>query len=160
MDKTEAHLRTNKISSRIAPASSAARMWRRVPSGLRFVQAAFKPTLTNSINLRGRTPLVHGLVLILKQASAHFGSHSRSVSKGESQGPAGRSVASPMFSLSSLVIFFMISLRLSCGFIARFSWESTLRAANACCGQQASQLYVAHEVRLLCLTVSYSRSAC
>jgi hypothetical protein len=40
----EAALRTNKISSQEAPASSAARMWRRVPSGLRLVQAAFNPT--------------------------------------------------------------------------------------------------------------------
>src|SRR5216683_1929045 len=103
MDKTEAHLRTNKISSRIAPASSAARMWRRVPSALRFVQAAFKPTLTNSTNLRGRTLRVHGLVLILKQSSAHFGSHSRSVSKAESQGPVGGSVIPPVFFLNSFV---------------------------------------------------------
>ena len=29
MDITDAHFRTNKISSRVAPASSAARMWRR-----------------------------------------------------------------------------------------------------------------------------------
>ena len=57
IDMTDAHLRTKRISSRVAPASSAARMWRRVPSGLRFVQAAFKPTLTNSMNLRGRTPV-------------------------------------------------------------------------------------------------------
>ncbi len=54
MDKTDPHLRTNKISSRVAPASSAARMWWRVPSALRLVQAAFKLTLTNSINFRGQ----------------------------------------------------------------------------------------------------------
>src|ERR1700720_4083344 len=63
----EAALRTNKISSREAPASSAVRMWRRVPSGLRLVQAAFNPIPTNSINLRGRTPEFHGLVVILVQ---------------------------------------------------------------------------------------------
>src|SRR5580700_484513 len=87
MDNEDPHLRTNIISSRVAPASSAARMWRRVPSALRLVQAAFKLTLTNSINFRGKTERVHGLVLILRQSSAHFGSHSRNLSKAESQGP-------------------------------------------------------------------------
>src|SRR5271156_1061453 len=104
MDKTDPHLRANKISSRVAPASSAARMWWRVPSGFRLVQAAFKLTLTNSINLRGRTESFHGLVLILKQSWAHFGSHSRSVSKAESQGPTGGPVTALVFSLSSLLI--------------------------------------------------------
>ena len=42
IDMTDPHLRTKRISSRVAPASSAARMWRRVPSGFRLVQAAFK----------------------------------------------------------------------------------------------------------------------
>src|SRR5215471_11524114 len=87
MDITDAHFRTNRISSRVAPASSAARMWRRVPSGLRFVQAAFIPTPINSTSLRDKTPLVHGLVVIFTHASAHFGSHSRNWSTAESQGP-------------------------------------------------------------------------
>src|SRR5580704_11885772 len=89
MDMTAPHLRTNKISSRVAPASRAALIWRRVPPALRLVQAAFKLTPTNSINFRGKTEWVHGLVLILKQSSAHFGSQSRNLSKAESQGPVG-----------------------------------------------------------------------
>src|SRR5215468_6133567 len=40
IDITDAILRIMRISSRVAPASSAARIWRRVPSALRFVQAA------------------------------------------------------------------------------------------------------------------------
>lgn len=78
-------------------------MWWRIPSGLRFVQAAFRLTLTNSINFRGRTLWVHGLVLILKQSSAHCGSHSRNVSREESHGPAGTSVTSSVFPLRFLV---------------------------------------------------------
>src|SRR5277367_2068705 len=103
MDSIDPHLRTNKISSRVAPASSAARMWCRVPSGSRFVQAAFRLTLTSSINLRVRTECVHGLVLILKHSSAHFGSHSRSVFRAESHGPVGRSVTASAFCLYPVV---------------------------------------------------------
>src|SRR5271170_5223894 len=108
MDRIDPHLRTNKISSRVAPASSAARMWCRVPSGSRFVQAAFRLTLTSSINLRGRTECVHGLVLILKHSSAHIGSHSRSVFRAESQGPFGGSVTLPMSFLGSFASLLMI----------------------------------------------------
>jgi hypothetical protein len=46
------------------------------PSGLRFVQAAFRPMPTNSINLRGRTPAVYGF--IFTHVAAHVGSHSLS----------------------------------------------------------------------------------
>src|SRR5579872_1456289 len=111
MDKDDPHLRTNKISSRVAPASRAARMWCRVPTALRLVQAAFKLTPTNSINLRGRTEWLHGLVLILKQSSAHFGSHSRNLSKAESQGPVGAPVTPSVFSLYSILFLLMISLQ-------------------------------------------------
>jgi DNA replication protein DnaC len=41
MDRTEAILSTIRISSRVAPSRSAARMCRHVPSGFRFVQDAF-----------------------------------------------------------------------------------------------------------------------
>src|SRR5580700_4677674 len=37
--------------------------------------------------LRGRIPLVHGFVVILKQCSAQAGSHSRNLAKAASQGP-------------------------------------------------------------------------
>ncbi len=37
--------------------------------------------------LRGGTDVVHGLVVITRQASAHFGSYSRSVSSARSHGP-------------------------------------------------------------------------
>src|SRR5215471_13047951 len=87
IDITEAHLSTKSISSRVAPAASAARMWRRVPSGLRLVQAAFNPTLTSSMNLRDSTPLVHGFVVIVTQVSAQAGSHCRSCSRAGSHGP-------------------------------------------------------------------------
>ena len=84
---TEAHLSTKRISSRVAPALSAARMWRRVPSGLRLVHAALRPTATNSMNLRGSTPSVHGFVVIVAQVAAHAGSHSLSLANAGSQGP-------------------------------------------------------------------------
>ena len=84
---TEAIFRIIRISSRVAPASSARRMWRRVPSGFRFVQAAFTARLINSIVFRGRTPFLHGSVVIFTHASAQFGSYSRSVSNAASHGP-------------------------------------------------------------------------
>ncbi len=63
-------------------------MWRRVPSGLRFVHAAFNATDTSSTNLRGKTPALQGLFVIFEQAAAQPGSHWRSCSKASSQGPA------------------------------------------------------------------------
>src|SRR5271167_1336304 len=63
-------------------------MCRLVPSGFRLVQATFIATPINSTNFLGRTPSVQGLVVILRQVSAHSGSHSRSCAKAESQGPA------------------------------------------------------------------------
>src|SRR5215470_2508210 len=88
MDITDAHLRTNKISLRLAPAARAALMWRRVPSGFRFVREAFKATLTNSTNLRGKIPSVQGFVVIFTQSSAQAGSHSRSLFSAAAQGLA------------------------------------------------------------------------
>src|SRR3974390_1640809 len=99
---TEAHFRTNKISSRVAPASSAARIWRRVPSGLRLVQAALSPKLINSTNFRGSGLAVHGFVDIFTHASAHFGSQSRSLLIEASQGPVG-SIASAPINQSSIL---------------------------------------------------------
>jgi hypothetical protein len=55
IDIADAILKTMRISSRLAPASRAVRIWRRLPSGLRLVQAAFKPTLTSAANLRGES---------------------------------------------------------------------------------------------------------
>ena len=95
IDIREPALSTNKISSRVAPASSAARMCRRVPSGLRLVHAAFIARLINSTVLRGKTPELHGLVVIFAQASAHAGSHSRSCASAASHGPVSlRSILS------------------------------------------------------------------
>ena len=62
IDRRDAILRIIRISSRVAPASSAPRMWRRVPPALRFVQAAFTAMLISSMSLRGSMPLVHGIV--------------------------------------------------------------------------------------------------
>src|SRR5271166_816479 len=87
IDMTDAILKTIKISSRVAPASSAARMWRGVPSALRFAQATLSATLINSTVLRERTPEVHGLVDMFTHVSVHFGSHSRIWSKAASHGP-------------------------------------------------------------------------
>src|SRR5271169_6470643 len=87
MEMSEAILRTIRISSRVAPAWSAARMCRRVPSGFKFVQAAFSATPINSTNLRERTPLVHGFVVILRQVSAHSESHFHNWANAESHGP-------------------------------------------------------------------------
>ena len=96
-DMTEAILSTIRISSRLAPASSAARMWRRVSSRLRFVQAAFKATPISSTVLRGRTPEARGLVDMFTHVSAHFGSLWRSWASAVSHGPVscGWSLASP-----------------------------------------------------------------
>src|SRR5262245_13513304 len=90
IDITDAILRIVRISSRVAPTSSAARMCRRVPSGLRFVQAALSATPTNSTNLRGRTPLVQGFVVIFSHAAVQLGSHCFSSSKAWSHGPRSR----------------------------------------------------------------------
>src|SRR5271156_814322 len=87
IDITAPALRTNKISLRVAPASSAARMWRRVPSGLRLVHAALIPRLTNSMNLRDRTSLAHGFVVIFTHVVAQTGSHSFNWAIVGSQGP-------------------------------------------------------------------------
>src|SRR5215813_10042672 len=106
MDMTQAHLSTKRISSRVAPAWSAARMCRRVPAGLRLVQAAFNATPTSSTNFRGRIPLVHGFVVIATQASVHFGSQARRVSTDRSQGPlvAALSFAAVIESSQSVVV--------------------------------------------------------
>jgi hypothetical protein len=53
-------------------------MWRRVPSALRLVAAAFIAMPTSSTKRRGSTPDVHGLLAIRAQVSAHCESHSRS----------------------------------------------------------------------------------
>src|SRR5262249_37062046 len=76
---TEPHFSTKRISSRVAPASSAARIWRRVPSAFGFGQATFTATPASSMNFRGRAPLVPRVIVLFTQASAHFGSHSRSL---------------------------------------------------------------------------------
>src|SRR5262249_3495859 len=108
MDITDAHLRTNKISLRLAPAARAARMWRRVPSGFRFVREAFKPTLTNSTNLAGNTASVQGFVVIFTQCSAQAGSHSRSLFSAAVQGLADYSLAKTFVRLLLLTMLFFL----------------------------------------------------
>ena len=103
IDMTAPHLRTKRTSCRVAPASSAPRMWRRVPSGLRLVHAALSATLTSSMNLRGRTPDVHGLVVIFTQVSAQAGSHSRSIAKAGSHGPVSCDWPAVLLSLWLLI---------------------------------------------------------
>src|SRR5271157_6240931 len=90
----EAIFNTVRISSRVAPAWSAARMWRRVPSGFRLVQAAFNATPISSTSFRCRIPPVQGFVVMLRQVSAHFGSHLCNWARASPQGPVslGRSV--------------------------------------------------------------------
>src|SRR5271157_1012712 len=88
MDMRDAIFSTSRISSRVAPAWSAARIWRRRPSASRLVQAEFKATPTSSTNFSCRTPPVQGLVVILRQVSAHFGSHFSNVAKASPQGPS------------------------------------------------------------------------
>lgn len=76
MPRKETILSTVKISSRLAPASSAARMYRRVPSGLRFVQAAFTAKHSKGLASRARRP------------APQAGSHSRNCANAlASQGP-------------------------------------------------------------------------
>jgi hypothetical protein len=67
-------------------------MWRRVPSALRFVHAAFSATPINSTNLRGSTPDLHGFVAIRVQLSVQAGSQARNCATASSQGPASDSV--------------------------------------------------------------------
>ena len=47
-------------------------MWRRVPSGFRFVREAFNPTSTSSMSLTGKTPSVQGFVVIFTACFAQF----------------------------------------------------------------------------------------
>jgi hypothetical protein len=104
IDRSDAIFRTIRISSRLAPACSAARMCRRVPSGLRFVHAALTATPISSTSLRGKMPVVQGLVLICSQASAQTGSHARSRASTGSQGPvSGRPAASLLIDLVFLI---------------------------------------------------------
>src|SRR5450755_2534943 len=74
------HLITIRISSRVAPAASAARIWRRVPSALRFVLEDWSAMQISSMSLTGKTPLVHGFVLIFRYFSAQSASHSVNLS--------------------------------------------------------------------------------
>src|ERR1700739_5009402 len=118
MDITDAHLRTNKISSRFAPAAIAARIWRRAPSGLRCAPAAFKPTQTSSINLTGKTSLVQGFVVIFTHSSAQAGSHSRSLFKAASQGliECPLTESSVVSLLVTIFFFFLLSLHFLTGY--------------------------------------------
>jgi len=100
-------LSTVRISSRLAPASSAARICRRVPSGLRFVQAALTAKPISSTALRGRTSCFQGFSVTRSAASAHAGSHSRNFANAiASQGPGEdvSPVAAAAEALSLLVI--------------------------------------------------------
>src|SRR6516225_1245111 len=106
MDITDAHFRANRISWRFAPAAMAARIWRRVPSGLRFVCAAFKATLTNSMNLVGKAPSVQGFVVILTACSAQRGSHSRSLLSAAAHGAAACSLLGVFGVSVPVAIFF------------------------------------------------------
>src|SRR5277367_5289883 len=105
------HLRTRRISSRVAPASSAARIWRRVPSSSRFVQEQFSARKISSTSLRGRTPLVHGFMPTRNSSSAPLGSHSLSLSKDEPQGPADWSVDDAFVATLLVDIFFLLQVR-------------------------------------------------
>src|SRR5262245_34364848 len=89
MDMTEAHLRTNKISWRLAPAVMAARIWRRVPSGFKLAREAFNPMSTNSTNLFGKAPSDTGFDVIFTACPAQAASHSRSLFSAAAQGLTG-----------------------------------------------------------------------
>src|SRR5262249_25626811 len=82
-------------------------------------QAAFSATPINSTSLRGRTPEVQGFVLILEQASAHGGSHARSVSNAASHGPVSvRGLFAPVvapWSLAVMVSFLPVRPAPVCG---------------------------------------------
>src|SRR6266481_9849089 len=114
MDITDAHFRTKRISCLFAPAAMAARMCRRVPSGLRFVCAAFKPTLTSSMNLVGKTPSVQGFVVIFTACSAQAGSHSRSLLSAAAHGLAAWSLPGAFAVSSPVAIFFPPFSRVLC----------------------------------------------
>ena len=66
IDSSDAIFTTVSTSFGVAPAASAARMWRRVPSACKFVQAAFTAMQISSTSLSGRMPLVHGSVVNLR----------------------------------------------------------------------------------------------
>ena len=111
MASTVAIFTTAKISSRVAPACSAARIWRRVPSGLRWVQAAFSATPISSMVLRGSTLPTQGLVDIWKQASAHCGSHSLSLSRDLSHGPIPGRRVDELPGLIGMVMWCLLACR-------------------------------------------------
>src|SRR5262249_48047 len=108
MDITDAHLRTNKISLRLAPAARAARMWRRGPPRFRFVRGAFKTTLTNLANLAGKTSALQRIVVNFHQSSAQAGSHSRSLFSAAVQGLADCSLAKTFVRLLLLTMLFFL----------------------------------------------------
>src|SRR5215469_2959735 len=113
MDMIDAVFRTNRISCLLAPAARAARMWRRVSVGLRFVCEAFKPTDTNSMNFVDRQLSVHGSVVIFTACSAQAGSHSRSLLSAAAHG-FSTSPLPEVFAVSSPVaIFIFLRIRKS-----------------------------------------------
>src|SRR5260370_12929169 len=81
-------------------------MWGGAPSGLKFVCAAFRPTLTNSMNLVGKTPSFQGLVVIFTACSAQAGSHSRSLLSAAAHGLAAWSLPGAFAVSSPVAIFF------------------------------------------------------
>src|SRR5277367_3428307 len=105
------HLRTRRTSSRVAPASSDARIWRRVPVSSRFVQEQYSPREISSTSLRGRTPLVHGFVPTRNRSSAPLGSHSLSFSKDEPQGLPSWVVADVFVAPLFVAIYILLLVR-------------------------------------------------
>src|SRR5688572_10404251 len=91
------------------PASSAARIWRRVPVSSRFVHAQRSETGINSTSLRGSTLLFHGFVPRRNSSSAPWGSHSLSLSREESHGFIGGAGLTPdclsvVFSFKGVIV--------------------------------------------------------
>ena len=93
MPRTLTPLKVSRISSPVAPASSAARMWRRMPASFRCVHAALSAIQISSIHFTGSTPVVHGLFVIRAHRSVHSGSHCANWSIAGPHAPRCRSAS-------------------------------------------------------------------
>jgi hypothetical protein len=115
---------SSRISSRVAPASSAARIWRRAPAALRLVQATWMAMQINSISLTDRMPLVHGLLAIWRYFPTQSASHARSVSRAESSCAVSRCRST--FGVLSVSLFssvLSLLVKLGCSFRDWSDWQ-------------------------------------
>src|ERR1700678_3360934 len=108
------HLSTRRTSSRVAPASSAPRICRRVPASSRFVQEQLSAREISSTSLRGKTPLFHGFAPTRKSSSAPWGSQSLILSRDEPHGFTDWTVAEAFVAPLCVLICLLLVFHLLC----------------------------------------------